>query len=113
MKVVIPAEDNKQDAKVDSRFGRCKYFALVDIKTGQIQFTPNTAQESGSGINAANTIVKISPDALIVETVGPKAFKVLENAGIKIYHTTGEKNISEVLALFKNNSLPVLEMPNK
>lgn len=112
MKVVLPVTDNSLEAKIDSRFGRCNYFALVDTEKNEFEFIVNEAQESGSGVNAANNVLKISPHAIIVNSIGPKAFKVIKNAGVKIYSANTE-DIAYNLKLLMANELKELDVPNK
>lgn len=35
MKLAITAQDNTMNSKIDPRFGRCKWFIVVDTTTGE------------------------------------------------------------------------------
>ena len=42
MKIAIPTQDDRaSEARVSPHFGRAPYFALVDTKTGEVEFLPN------------------------------------------------------------------------
>ena len=70
-----------------------------------IPFDPaalNAAQ--GAGIQAAQTIVKAGAEALVTGHCGPKAFRVLAAAGIKVYNTDAS-TISEALTRYRAGQL--------
>jgi predicted Fe-Mo cluster-binding NifX family protein len=62
----------------------------------------NAAQ--GAGIQAAQTIVKAGAGALVTGHCGPKAFRVLAAAGVKVYNTDAP-TISEALSRFRAGQL--------
>ena len=88
MKVAITANGQKMESSVDLRFGRAKYFILVDTATGEHEVTDNSQNVNaaqGAGIQTGQNVVNMGAEAVITGNVGPKAFRVLEAAGIKIY----------------------------
>ena len=86
MKICVTSVSGNLDAQVDSRFGRCQYFMIVDSESMQFESIPNLAVTSGSGagIQAAQTIASKKAQVLITGNVGPKAFQALSAAGISI-----------------------------
>jgi predicted Fe-Mo cluster-binding NifX family protein len=74
------------DSPMDSRFGRCAFFAVVDPE-GDVEAVPNTARGlgNGAGIQAAKQIVDMKVEAVITGDVGPNAFRVLSAAGVRVY----------------------------
>jgi predicted Fe-Mo cluster-binding NifX family protein len=71
---------------VDSRFGRCAYFVIVDSETMKIKVFSNPASQATGGAdpNAANEINKYKAEVLLTGEVGGNAQNVLKTAGIKI-----------------------------
>lgn len=112
MKIVLTMQQDSQHAATDPSFGRCSYFAVIDTDTNAIQFLPNKARESGSGVNAAGIVAKAEPDLVIVGNIGPKAFQVLNHAGIPVYH--GLKNsIAETIHSYHIGELEKLSAATK
>lgn len=112
MKIALCVNSASVDSTTDPRFGRCNYFALADTENGQISFIANQEKEKGSGINAANAVLSLDVEAVIVGNIGPKAFKVLDRAGINIYEGIAS-SIQKSLELFNNGQLKRLSNANK
>jgi len=113
MKIAITASNNDGlEAKVDSRFGRAPFFAIVDIDSLDIDFINNaaTGARGGAGVMAAQTIVDQKVDALISGNFGPKAFSGLDAANIKLYSFQGG-TIKEAIDSLKNGSLKDVSDP--
>ena len=88
MKVVVTSQGNEMNSETDPRFGRAKCFILVDTDTGEHQVVDNTQNlnaAQGAGIQAAQAVAKLKAEAVLTGHCGPKAFQVLNKAGIKIY----------------------------
>ena len=107
MKLIFTTAGETLDATLDPSFGRARNFLLYDLEsgTGQVisnQQNLNAAQ--GAGIQAAQTIVKAGAQALVTGHCGPKAFRVLEAAGVKVYNTDAP-TITEALARFRAGKL--------
>ena len=107
MKLIFTTAGETLDATLDPSFGRARNFLLYDLEsgTGQVisnQQNLNAAQ--GAGIQAAQTIVKAGAQAVITGHCGPKAFRVLEAAGVKVYNTDAP-TIVEALARFRAGRL--------
>lgn len=88
MRVVVSAVGESPDAAVDRRFGRAGFFIAVDLETGQHQAYSNAQNlqaAQGAGIQAAETVARLQPTAVLTGNVGPKAFRVLKAAGICVF----------------------------
>ena len=87
--VAISANGKDIDAGVDPRFGRARFFILVDPVTQDWEPVDNLANLSSLqdvGILAAKNLTK----SRVVQTVvtgncGPKAFEELKGAGVKVF----------------------------
>ena len=108
MKVCVTAMGNNLDAEVDPRFGRSQYFIFVDTDTMAFEAVENTAVAApgGAGIQAAQTVVNKGADVLISGNIGPNAFQVLSNAGVKVA-TGAYGTVREAIEMYKNGKLNV------
>lgn len=114
MKVAVSASENTLTSKLEQRFGRARWFVIYDTGTRNYEFLENTRQLSapqGAGIQSAGTVSRASVSALITGHIGPKAYKVLEKAGVTIYLTdTG--TIEDALEKFKQGMLQEANSPD-
>lgn len=88
MKVAVSISGQDRESMVDARFGRCSHFWVVDTNTGEShavsnEINLNSAQ--GAGIQSAQNVSSQGVEAVITGHCGPKAFRVLKAAGIKVY----------------------------
>jgi predicted Fe-Mo cluster-binding NifX family protein len=88
MKLAITATGPELSSRFDPRFGRAKY--LLFVETPFRTFVPlensaamNAAQ--GAGIQAAQHVIDNQAEAVITGNCGPKAFRALEAAGVRVY----------------------------
>jgi predicted Fe-Mo cluster-binding NifX family protein len=94
MKVAISAISGDTKQPVSPVFGRCPGFVIAETEGKQIKehsFVPNAAAQSamGAGIAAAQTVASQGVQAVISGNIGPNAFMVLNQSGIKVYQVTG------------------------
>ncbi len=111
MKLIVTADSKSADANVDPRLGRAKYFALCDTEDGSIEFLDNAQNlnaASGAGVQAASNIARAGADVIITGNCGPKAFKALTEAGIKIV-VGAEGRIKDVVERFKEGKFDYAE----
>lgn len=114
MKIAVTATGPELSSDLDPRFGRAAYFILVDPETMTFEVVENRQNldlPQGAGIQAGKTIVDRHADALITGNCGPKAFKVLERAGVKIM-VGASGTVADALAQFKRNQLTPVDAPN-
>lgn len=113
MKIAICAQGNSPTAPLDSRFGRCSFFAIVDSTQNKWEFIPNPGATSGggAGIQAAQELAKRGVKAIIAGRVGPNAMAVLQSAGIEVYTAAGE-TVQEAYQNFLNKNITSLEKAN-
>lgn len=106
MKICVSASSNSLDANVDSRFGRCPYFLIVDSETMEFEVISNDSTNAahGAGIQAAQTVVNNGVEVAITGNVGPNAFKVLSTTGIKVI-TGVSGSVKEAVEKYKKGEL--------
>ena len=109
MKLAVTSTGKGLDANLDPRFGRAAYFIIVDPNTMTFEVVENKQNlnlPQGAGIQAGKTIVDNQVDAIITGHCGPKAFKVLQSAGIKIMTGAGG-TVTDAIAQFNNGELEI------
>jgi predicted Fe-Mo cluster-binding NifX family protein len=86
VKVAIPTRGEDLSADVEIRFGRCPRFLIVDSESMEFRVVdnPGATMGGGAGVRAAQLVVDEGVQAVIAGEVGPKAFSVLEAAGIRV-----------------------------
>ena len=111
MKLAISSTGKTLESEIDARFGRCLYFLIVEIenkKIKNVKTVENTAkaQMGGAGIRAGEIVANEKVDAIITTNLGPRAFSVFEQFGIKIY--SGQGKIKDVIQDFIDDKLTEL-----
>ena len=110
MRIIIPVEKASVSENVADVFGRAKYFAIVDIDTDTVDFIENIGGKSpnGAGIKAAQQVIDLKANVVILPRIGKNGADLLEVAKVKLYKNfkgTVDKNIE----LFKDAKLELLE----
>ena len=87
MKIGVSSTGENLNEQVDPRFGRCRYFLVIDTETMDVKVISNESAmvSGGAGIQAAQTMAKAGVDAVLTGNIGPNAFQTLSAAGVKIY----------------------------
>ena len=109
MRIAISSTGKELDSNLDPRFGRAAYFIILDAETMAFEAVENSQNlnlPQGAGIQAGKAIADHHVDALITGHCGPKAFKVLQNAGVKIMTGAGGK-VTDAIDQFKKGKLEV------
>ena len=107
MKIAFSTSGRNLDAPLDSRFGRAARFLVLDAEEGTFELIDNAQNlnaAQGAGIQSAENIIRAGADCLVSGHCGPKAFRVLQAAGVKIYNCTAA-TIAEALEQFKAGKL--------
>jgi predicted Fe-Mo cluster-binding NifX family protein len=87
MKVLVTSTGETLDDTVDRRFGRAERFLLVDTDSDKVSVVDNAQNlgaAQGAGIQAAESAARLGPEYVITGHCGPKAFAVLQAAGIRV-----------------------------
>jgi len=111
MKVAFTTSGSSLDSPLDVRFGRAPGFLVCDTDSGASEFVDNQQSlnaAQGAGIQAAETVVRSGAQAVITGHCGPKAFRVLSAAGVKVYNTD-QPTVAAALEAFKAGKLKPAE----
>lgn len=106
MKICVPSTGLDLNSKVDSRFGRCKYFIFIDsdnLNKYEAVENASACARGGAGVTAAQSIVNKGAKVVLAEDVGPKAMKVLQQAGIKVI-TGATGKVKKVVKKYKKGA---------
>ena len=114
MKIVITATGTEISSSVDPRFGRARHFIAVDTETNASDAHDNTQNlnaAQGAGIQAAEAVARLGAQAVITGNVGPKAFRTLSAAGVKVYLTEAH-TVAEAVRRFNAGELKEVTSPS-
>jgi len=112
MIVAVSSTGDALESVVDSRFGRCSTFIVIDTESDEFKAVSNGSVGSahGAGIGAAQTVAQLGVEAVITGHVGPNAHMALSRVGIQIYTTEGG-TVREALEGLKEGALTSVTAP--
>jgi predicted Fe-Mo cluster-binding NifX family protein len=111
MKLAVTAQGSRLESTLDPRFGRAKYFIVVDTETGALSAVDNSINlnaAQGAGVQAGKRVVELGVDGLLTGHVGPKAFTTLKSGRVKIF-TGASGTVADAIEQFKSGKLTSLE----
>jgi predicted Fe-Mo cluster-binding NifX family protein len=88
MKIAVTSQGREMSSELDPRFGRATCFIVVDTEGGEHQVVDNSQNlnaAQGAGVQAAQAVANLGVQAVLTGHCGPKAFRVLDAAGVKVY----------------------------
>jgi predicted Fe-Mo cluster-binding NifX family protein len=91
VKVAVTSQGSVLSSELDPRFGRARYFVVVDTESGEFVAHDNGANleaAHGAGIQAAQDVVNLGAEAVITGNLGPKAATALRAGNVKVYRQT-------------------------
>ncbi len=116
MKVAITSSGTKLDDKLDLRFGRAQCFIIMDTETGKHEVFNNEQNlnaAQGAGIQAGKTVIDTGAEAVITGHVGPKAYRTLQAAQIKVYLNPDDSDtVQKAFERFQNGELQQTQEAN-
>lgn len=105
MKIAVTSTGQTIDDAIDTRFGRCSYYLIVDADSLETEAIANENQAmAGAGIQSAQLLLNHDVDVVLTGNCGPNAFKVLEKGDVEVI--TGLAGpIAEAIQQYKAGSL--------
>jgi len=106
MKVAVSAAGKNLESTVDERFGRCRYFIILETDDMSYQVIENTNADlsTSAGIQSASLVASKGVEAVITGNCGPKAMQVFAATTIKVI--IGQHGmIKDVVEKFKKGDL--------
>jgi len=114
MKIAVPAQDRDLSSDIDLRFGRAEWLLVIDIVTGKFEAYGNAVSLKSiqlSGTQVAQNLVDIGVEVVLVQHIGPNAFKILKAYDIKVF-LVKKQTVQEAIESFKANELKEIDQPN-
>jgi len=114
MKLAITTQGAEPNSAVDLRFGRARYFRIVDTETDQQTVLDNAEgvnAAQGAGIYAGQTLARLGVQTLLTGHVGPKAWTALQAANIQVFAIPGG-TAEQALQAFKAGQLQSVPQPD-
>jgi len=113
MKIAVTAKGKTLDDQVDTRFGRCPYFLVVDTETLNVEplENPNLALGGGAGIQSAQLMAQHDVKVVLTGNCGPNAYQTLNAADIKVIIGVNGA-VRRVIEQFKLGTLSSTQGPN-
>ena len=107
MKIAFTTSGEGLGAPLDSRFGRAAGFLIYDLDADSFEVIDNEQNlnaAQGAGIQAAETVARSGARCVVTGHCGPKAFRVLSAAGIKVFNTDAA-TVAEALQRYRAGQL--------
>lgn len=107
MKIAVSSTGKDLNSAVDPRFGRARFFIVIDTETGAFSAHDNTQSMNalqGAGIQSAKNVADLGVQTVVSGNMGPKAFSTLHAAGIDIF-TGASGTVQDALDAFNDGTL--------
>jgi len=104
----VSAQGKEITALVDPRFGRARFFQIINSDGGEQTAIDNESgmnARQGAGIQTVQMLAKLGVQAVVTGHVGPKAWTALQAANIPVYGISGECTVAEAMRAFGANEL--------
>ena len=111
MKIAISATGRGLDRNIDVKFERCRFFLILDIKKNLLLPFENKAKDRPREIGGTvgQLIANEGIDTVITSDIGPSAFEMFKQYGIKVYQAEGI--VEDAVRCLKEGKLAELTKP--
>ena len=106
MKIAVSAAGKNLESTIDERFGRCRYFIILETENMRYEVIENTNADlsTSAGIQSASLVASQGVEAIITGNCGPKAMQVFAATTIEVI--IGQHGmIKDVVEKFKRGDL--------
>ncbi len=113
MKIAVTSNSTSLDDVIEPRFGRCRYYLIVETDTLAFEAVenPNISSVGGAGIQSAKLMADKGVTHVLTGNCGPNAYQTLNAAGINII-VGCSGIIREVIQQFRQGNLASATQPN-
>ena len=113
MKICVTSQGETLDSLVDQRFGRSRYFLIVDSESMECEAlkNPNIDAAGGAGIQSAMLVSNKEAKILITGHCGPNGFHTLEAAGVEVF-VGASGTVREAIEKYKKGELRLTQGPD-
>jgi len=113
MKIAVSSLGQTLDDSVDTRFGRCAYFLVIDPDTLEFESipNPNIVLGHGAGIQSAQLLANKGVTVVLTGNCGPNAFQTFGAAGIQVI-TGVAGQVREAVKMYKSGAMTGASGPN-
>jgi len=111
MKLVVTSQGFALTSLVAPRFGRAKYFFVVNTETDAARPVDNTVNlnaTQGAGIQSGRKVIELGAEAVVTGQVGPKAFATLQAGGVSVF-TGATGTVADAIEQFKAGNLDIAQ----
>lgn len=114
MKIAVTSTGEDLSSTVDPRFGRARYFVVIDTDSGDFKVIDNSMSANamqGAGVQAAEAVAREEVKVLVTGHCGPNAHRALKAAGIAVV-VGASGSVSEAVQAFESGTLKESEGPD-
>ncbi|MDP8255800.1 MAG: NifB/NifX family molybdenum-iron cluster-binding protein, partial [Candidatus Alcyoniella australis] len=113
MKIAVTSTGPTLDDTIETRFGRCSYFLIIDPDTLEFKSiqNPNIALGGGAGIQSAQLMSNEDVSIVLTGNCGPNAFQTFGAAGIQVI-TGVSGQVRQAVEQYKSGTLSSASAPN-
>ncbi len=113
MRIAVTATGSDLESTVESRFGRCPYFIIIEPDTMHFEAVenPNIAAGGGAGIQSAQLMADKDVQTVLTGNCGPNAFRTFGAAGIEVIVGV-DGVVKEAVEQFKAGAFSTASQPN-
>lgn len=106
MKIAITSTGNDAGSKIDSRFGRCAYFAFYDTESKQLDFVVNTSKDAaeGAGPAAVAVVANHRAEKIVSGEFGFKIKGMLNDLNIQMIMVKEDKTVEDIVRLLEQQA---------
>ncbi|MGD9381127.1 MAG: NifB/NifX family molybdenum-iron cluster-binding protein [Candidatus Thorarchaeota archaeon] len=109
-RLLVPCE-GPDGAYVAAHFGRAPYFVTFDLdESGAViekSVHPNTGEHAGGKGHAHNNVLRLMPNVVIVQGMGPRGLSSFQSKDIAVLHANSNL-IDNLVAAYIRNELQEL-----
>ncbi len=94
MRITLASEGNTLASNLSELFARSSFLIIIEVKDKKVvvaKVIENDKKESldSAGVSLAHLVTKEDVDLVMVNRIGPRARKIIKDAGIDLYSRSG------------------------